>query len=91
MDLGGRKWYQSKCRPHIPTDFCTHYTTILHRLATIHNAADDRRQIDGNRSPPPICYSIGGLIKSKTEGQLGLFYSHSYVWFHLLFAEGVDF
>ena len=34
----GRKWYQSKCRPNIPTRL--HYGPILHRLATIRNAVD---------------------------------------------------
>ena len=40
VDLWGQKWYQSKSCPHIPIQLYTHHRPILHRLATIHNAAD---------------------------------------------------
>ena len=46
VDPGGRKWYQSNT---FLFDFYTHYTPILHRLATRHNVAD--RQRDMNRLP----------------------------------------
>ena len=49
-DLGGyggpkgRICYQSKSRPHIPIrPLYTHYMPILHRLDTMHNAADRGR------------------------------------------------
>ena len=46
---GGRKWYQSKCRPHIPICLYMHHRHILHRLATTHNISD--RQSHWNRLP----------------------------------------
>ena len=38
VDLWGRKWYQLKCRPHIPIRLL--YTQYTHRLAIIYNATD---------------------------------------------------
>ena len=58
-EIGGRKWYQSKCRPTFPFDFCAHYRHILRHLVTIHNAAD--RQINRAIGIGRLCYSIGGL------------------------------
>ena len=51
INPGGRKWDQSKCRPHIPIRLLQtqRYRPILHRLVTIHNAAD--RQSDRNMPP----------------------------------------
>ena len=59
MDLGGRIWYHSKCRPTFPFDFYTHDRPILHRLATIHDAAD--RKTDRAMAIGHLYYSIGGL------------------------------
>ena len=45
MDLGGRKWHRSNLVNVDPTflfDFYTHYRPILHRLAAIHDAADEQ-------------------------------------------------
>ena len=44
----------------IPTFLCDsiHTKGILHRLATLHNAADTHRAMVIGR----LCYSIGGLI-----------------------------
>ena len=45
-NLLGRKWYQSKCRPHIPMRFLYTlggYRPILHRLATIRKSAGRKR------------------------------------------------
>ena len=44
-------------------DFCTHYRPILHRLAAIHNAADE--QNDRAITICHLCYSTGGLIILK--------------------------
>ena len=52
--LEDRKWYQSKCRPHIPIRLRDTPRPIYQRLATMHNAADDRQtggQSDRNRPP----------------------------------------
>ena len=39
-----RTWYyQSKCRPHVPIRLYAHHGPILHRLAAIQNAADNRQ------------------------------------------------
>ena len=36
VDLKGRRWYQSECRPAFLFDFYTHYRPILHRSAIKH-------------------------------------------------------
>ena len=59
VDQVGRKWYQSKCRPIFLFDFCTHFRCILHRLATILDAAE---QTDRRAGIGRLCYSIGGLM-----------------------------
>ena len=61
----GQKWYQSKCRPHIPIflcDFNTHYMLIFHRLATIHNGADIRLAHRQRIGIDRLCDSIGVRI-----------------------------
>ena len=49
MDLGGRKYYQLKCRPHIPI---WHLYTLYTYLAPFgHNTPANDRQSDRNRPP----------------------------------------
>ena len=58
LDIGSRKWYQWKCRPHtFPFDFSAHYGPTLHRFAQYTTRQTDR-QNDRNR--PPMLY-ISGL------------------------------
>ena len=51
---GGQKWYQSKCRPHIPTRL--QYTLYAYLAPFGHNTHRGRpadRQVDRNRPPMP--------------------------------------
>ena len=65
---GGRKWYQSVATLSSPFlfHFCFHYRPIVHRLDTIQNVADDRRQRDNAIGIGHPCTSTGGL-KIKVE------------------------
>ena len=56
VDIEGRKWYQSKCCPTFLFDFCAHYKSILHRLATYTTRQTHRAKAIGR-----LCCSIGGL------------------------------
>ena len=69
VELGSRKWYQSKCRPHIPirllyAQYGGLSCTVCPQCTT--RQTDDRhRPSDRNR---PLCYSIGGIkIMSATR------------------------
>ena len=56
VDLGGKKWYQSKCRPHIHIRLLY---TLQAYLAPFGHNIQHSRQSNWYR---PWCYSIGGLI-----------------------------
>ena len=60
-------------------DYYTHYMPIFHRLATKHNAADDRQQTD-RAIGTGIWYSIGGLKYGNMQptGQLVVYLVASY-------------
>ena len=58
VDLWGRNGTNQNIVPTSLFDFYTHHKPILHRLVTIHNAAD--RQ-SGARAMGRLCYGIGGL------------------------------
>ena len=61
----GSKMVASKMlSPHSYSTSSTQYTPILHRLATIHNAAD-RRRTDRAMGKGRLCYSISGPIMIK--------------------------
>ena len=64
--FGGLGWTQEvdngTNRHLVPTflfDLYTHYRPVLHRVATLHNAAD--RQTDRSLAIGRLCYSIDGL------------------------------
>ena len=64
VDFGGRKWYQSKCRPRIPIRLLC---TLLHRLASIQNAAD--RQIErSEQAKTPRCVSPTNCTRRYGDG-----------------------
>ena len=61
----------------VPTflfEFYTHYRPILHRLATMHNAADRAMEIGC------LCYSIGGLKLLCSNSMMSNMMSISFVY-----------
>ena len=60
VDLGGRKWYQPKFRPHIPIRLL--YTLYAYIAPFSHNIQRGR-QTDRAMAIGHLCCGIGGLIK----------------------------
>ena len=63
VDLGVENGTNLNLVPRFIFDFYTYYRHILHRLATIHNAADsqtDRQTTDRAMGKGRLWYSIGG-------------------------------
>ena len=55
VDLEGRKWYQSKCHPHIPIRVL--YTLHAYLAPFDHDTQSSRQMIGLGR----LCHRIGGL------------------------------
>ena len=59
VGLGGRKWYQSKSRPHIPNQLI--YTLHAYLAPFGHNTQRGRQTTDRVIGIGYLCYSIGAL------------------------------